>query len=112
MPPVVNHTLFLDTPFEEEYLSKPWKNPEELFWVGKYASDAYKVFIERRWRDVHPNDHALNWWVEWMRGSQRTEGEEPMAELLPSPLVEAEACLQALTEGEVAGSDAANADHR
>lgn len=104
--------LVLRTPCKEEYLSKPWKNPEELFWVGKYASDAYKVFIERRWRDVQPNDHALNWWVEWMRGTQRTEEGQSIAELLPSRLEESGASRQAISEGEVAGSDAANADRR
>lgn len=60
---------------KEEYLSKSWKNTEELHWVGKYASDAHKIFIERKWREVKPNDHALNWWVEWMRGTQTAEEE-------------------------------------
>lgn len=60
--------LFVDR-HQEEYLSKSWTNTEELYWVGKYASDAHKVFIERKWREVQPNDHALNWWVEWMRGT-------------------------------------------
>lgn len=49
-------------------MRKDWEEPEELFWIGKYAADAYKIFVERKWRDVQPNDHALNWWVEWMRG--------------------------------------------
>lgn len=53
----------------EEYLSKAWKEPEELYWVGKYAADAHKIFVERKWRQVQPSDHALKWWVEWMRGT-------------------------------------------
>lgn len=61
--------LFVARP-QEEYLSKSWKNTQELYWIGKYASDAHKIFVERKWREVQPNDHALNWWVEWMRGTQ------------------------------------------
>eukprot|EP00752_Nemacystus_decipiens_P003106 g2877.t1 len=63
--------------FSQEYLSKSWNNTEELYWVGKYASDAHRIFIERKWREVQPNDHALNWWVEWMRGTQPAEGFSP-----------------------------------
>lgn len=70
--------------FQEEYLSKSWENTQELYWVGKYASDAHKIFCERKWREVQPNDHALNWWVEWMRGAQPTEGipPPPLAKLM------------------------------
>ena len=50
-------------------MRKEWSRPEELHWIGKYAADAYKIFIEGKWRDVQPNDHALNWWMEWMRGT-------------------------------------------
>lgn len=61
-----------------------WESPEELYWVGPYAADAYKIFIERKWHDVQPNDHALNWWVEWMRGTQteKARATEPSALLL------------------------------
>lgn len=79
--PVV--VLFVAHP-QEEYLSKSWKNTQELYWVGKYASDAHKIFIERKWREVQPNDHALNWWMEWMRGTQPAEGVHPRAG--PHPL--------------------------
>ncbi|CAN0001000.1 unnamed protein product [Ectocarpus sp. 12 AP-2014] len=63
--------------FSQEYLSKAWTNVKELYWVGKYAADAHKIFIERKWREVQPDDHALNWWVEWMRGTQQAE--EPLS---------------------------------
>lgn len=62
-------TFFLPLAPAEEYLRMEWKDPEDLPWIGKYAADAYKIFVERNWRDVRPNDHALNWWVEWMRGT-------------------------------------------
>ena len=66
----------------EEYLSKAWTNVKELYWVGDYAADAHKIFIERKWREVQPDDHALNWWVEWMRGTQQAE--EPPSAAEPS----------------------------
>ena len=28
--------------------------------VGKYARDAYALLVQRRWREVEPDDHALN----------------------------------------------------
>lgn len=65
-----------------------WKNPEELHWIGKYAADAHKIFIDRKWREVQPNDHALNWWVEWMRGTEAdhesTEGSICRARINPA----------------------------
>ncbi|CAM9199806.1 unnamed protein product [Ectocarpus fasciculatus] len=68
--------------FSQEYLSKAWTNVKELYWVGDYAADAHKIFIERKWREVQPDDHALNWWVEWMRGTQQAE--EPPSAAEPS----------------------------
>ncbi|CAM9151242.1 unnamed protein product [Discosporangium mesarthrocarpum] len=54
--------------FSDEYLNKPWQTPTELHWVGKYGADAYKIFINREWKDIQASDHALNWWVEWKQG--------------------------------------------
>ena len=43
------------------YLKGGWQDtPEVLYGIGKYASDAYKIFCLGRWRDVEPKDHALN----------------------------------------------------
>lgn len=55
--------------FSQEYLRMDWTKPQELYWVGKYAADAHKIFIEREWHAVEPNDHALNWWIDWMHGT-------------------------------------------
>lgn len=95
---------------QEEYLSKPWKNPEELYWVGKYASDAHKVFIEGKWREVQPNDHALNWWVEWMRGTQQAEGVHPTAAEPSGPQLQGVGADGLFLAGR--GSKALNAEHR
>ena len=32
----------------------------DLYGCGKYADDAYRIFMKGEWRDVEPNDHALN----------------------------------------------------
>ncbi|TAL43460.1 MAG: hypothetical protein EPN91_06340 [Salinibacterium sp.] len=34
---------------------------------GKYASDSWSIFVERR-LDVRPDDGKLNWYMERMRG--------------------------------------------
>ena len=35
-------------------------NAIELYGCGKYADDTYRIFMKGEWRDVEPNDHALN----------------------------------------------------
>jgi methyl-CpG-binding domain protein 4 len=44
-----------------DYLIKDWKeSPESLYGIGKYGSDAYRIFCLGDWKNVNPNDHALN----------------------------------------------------
>ena len=44
----------------KDYLQKDWKdNPEVLYGIGKYASDAYRIFCKGEWKDVEPKDGAL-----------------------------------------------------
>jgi methyl-CpG-binding domain protein 4 len=43
-----------------DYLLKEWKDqPDVLYGIGKYASDAYLIFCMGQWRDVEPKDGAL-----------------------------------------------------
>ena len=43
-----------------DYLIRDWKDrPELLYEVGKYGSDAYKVFCIGRWNNVEQKDCAL-----------------------------------------------------
>ena len=45
----------------DDYIRLQWKDtPELLYGIGKYASDAYRIFCLGSWRDVVPKDHALN----------------------------------------------------
>ena len=43
-----------------EYLSNSWTTAKDLYGCGKYADDAYRIFMKGEWRDVDPDDHALN----------------------------------------------------
>ena len=37
-----------------------FENAIDLYGCGKYANDAYRIFMKGEWEDVEPNDHALN----------------------------------------------------
>ena len=50
----------------KEYLAKDWKEPIELYGLGKYANDAWKIFCTPGWKSVKPKDHALVWYHEWL----------------------------------------------
>jgi len=52
--------------FSEEYMVKKWKTPKELHGCGKYADDAWRIFYRGDWRDVDPQDHALNKYHSWI----------------------------------------------
>ena len=44
-----------------DYINKDWKSkPDVLYGIGKYASDAYRIFCLGDWKNVEPKDHALN----------------------------------------------------
>ena len=44
----------------KDYLQKDWKDqPEVLYGIGKYASDAYRIFCKGEWNAVSPKDGAL-----------------------------------------------------
>ena len=51
--------------FASEYLSKHWTSPQDLYGCGKYANDAWSIFIKGAVADVQPEDHALNDYHDW-----------------------------------------------
>ena len=53
--------------FTEEYINGQWTEPIELYGIGKYANDAWRVFCRGDWRSVEPQDHALNDYHGWLR---------------------------------------------
>ena len=46
--------------FSQEYLSKDWDMPIDLYGCGKYANDTWLIFCKGEWKSTNPNDHALN----------------------------------------------------
>lgn len=56
--------------FSVEYMRDDWADVSELHGIGKYASDAYTIFCEGRWREVIPNDHMLLKYWEWLHKTQ------------------------------------------
>ncbi|XP_064632527.1 uncharacterized protein LOC135490887 [Lineus longissimus] len=52
--------------FSDEYLSKDWKYPMELYGIGKYGNDSYRIFCLNEWKQVTPDDHMLNYYHRWL----------------------------------------------
>ncbi|XP_045145981.1 methyl-CpG-binding domain protein 4 isoform X2 [Echinops telfairi] len=52
--------------FSDEYLTKKWKYPIELHGIGKYGNDSYRIFCINEWKQVHPEDHKLNKYHDWL----------------------------------------------
>ena len=53
--------------FTEEYLRLSWSEPIELYGIGKYANDAWRIFCKGDWQSVVPEDHALNKYHTYLR---------------------------------------------
>jgi len=53
--------------FTREFLEKDWKQPIELFGIGKYGNDSYRIFVKGDWTKVKPKDHMLNKYHEWLK---------------------------------------------
>ena len=51
-----------------EYLEKDWReDPTILYGIGKYGSDAYRIFCLGDWRNVEPKDGALVNYHNWLK---------------------------------------------
>lgn len=59
--------------FSHEYLEKHWNYPIDLFGIGKYGNDSYRIFCINEWRDVRPDDIPLTMYRNWL-----IENEEPL----------------------------------
>ena len=54
-----------------EFIHKDWKDdPTKLYGIGKYASDAYRIFVLNDWKGVQPKDGALVNYVNWRRENE------------------------------------------
>nr|QVX32601.1 MBD4 [Platynereis dumerilii] len=57
-----------------EYLHKDWKYPIELYGIGKYGNDSYRIFCVNEWKQVSPTDHKLNDYHRWLWANHRSLG--------------------------------------
>ena len=49
-----------------EFIHSDWKDdPISLYGIGKYAHDAYRIFVLEEWQGVEPTDGALINYVNW-----------------------------------------------
>ncbi|XP_026222721.1 methyl-CpG-binding domain protein 4 [Anabas testudineus] len=58
--------------FSDEYLTKQWRYPIELYGIGKYGNDSYRIFCVGEWRQVTPEDHMLNKYHAWLWENHET----------------------------------------
>ena len=54
--------------FVDEYLTKDWQTASDLYGCGKYANDAWSIFVKGDIQGVEPDDHALNDYYSWYMG--------------------------------------------
>ncbi|XP_053378007.1 methyl-CpG-binding domain protein 4-like [Mercenaria mercenaria] len=60
--------------FSNEYLTKSWKYPIELYGIGKYGNDSYRIFCLNEWKQVRPEDHKLNLYHSWLTDNAKALG--------------------------------------
>lgn len=54
-----------------EFIHSDWKDdPASLYGIGKYASDAYRIFVLDEWEKVEPKDGALVNYVNWRKSNE------------------------------------------
>ena len=58
--------------FSEDYLNKSWKYPIELYGIGKYGNDSYRLFCLGQWKEIEPDDRKLNLYHDWLKDQYRT----------------------------------------
>lgn len=60
--------------FSHEYLEKKWKYPIELYSIGKYGNDSYRMFCVNEWREVKPDDIPLTMYRNWLLENEKELG--------------------------------------
>lgn len=55
--------------FSCDWLRKDWKEPIELYGIGKYGQDSWEIFIKGN-LDVKPNDGVLNKYLARIRDEE------------------------------------------
>ncbi len=44
----------------DEYLTKDWKSPIDLYGIGKYGDDSYRIFCVNEWKQVRESNVSFN----------------------------------------------------
>lgn len=57
--------------FSQDWISKEWNHPRELYGIGQYAADSWDIFYNNR-LDIEPNDGVLVKYVQWKRQHHST----------------------------------------
>lgn len=52
--------------FSEDWVSKDWTHPIELYGIGQYASDSYDIFYNNN-LSLNPKDGVLVKYLEWKK---------------------------------------------
>lgn len=52
--------------FSHEYMFKDWRYPIELYGIGKYGNDSFKIFCAGEWRETVPDDIPLTLYRNWL----------------------------------------------
>lgn len=60
--------------FTEDFLIKNWKYPIELYGIGKYGNDSYRLFCVNEWRKVQPDDILLSKYKDWLTLNEKQLG--------------------------------------
>ncbi|XP_037068062.1 uncharacterized protein LOC119089695 [Pollicipes pollicipes] len=60
--------------FSDEFVSKTWKYPNELYGIGRYGNDSYRIFCLGEWKQVRPQDHMLNLYHNWLWTNHKALG--------------------------------------
>jgi len=52
--------------FSEDWVSKDWEHPSDLYGIGQYASDSYDIFYNNK-LDINPKDGVLVKYLDWKK---------------------------------------------
>ena len=58
--------LNIRVPPIEDYLTKEWQDPVELYGISKYGRDSYEIFCRGRWKEARPTDIMLSLYLDWI----------------------------------------------
>ncbi|XP_050420928.1 methyl-CpG-binding domain protein 4-like isoform X2 [Adelges cooleyi] len=60
--------------FTADFLNKNWTYPIELYGIGKYGNDSYRLFCVNEWKCVQPDDILLSKYKDWLTQNEKILG--------------------------------------